>query len=99
MGRNNRGDEIEVLLNFSNPHGNALEGLHLSGHAAESFAKAIAPNFSEVGLPGVSYPPIRLVSGEQVDFIVEEKSIIKLKSKKWLKWVSPLRVPRRFARL
>ena len=73
MGTNNRGDETEVLLNYSNPHGNALAGLHLSGQAAESFAKAITPHFKEIGLPGVSYPPIRLASPEQIDFIVEEK--------------------------
>jgi len=73
MGRNHRGDEIEVLLNYANAHGSSLTGLHLSGKAAESFDKAITPHLGEVGLPGVSYPPVRLSSREQIDFIVEEK--------------------------
>lgn len=40
MGTNDRADETEVLLNYSNPHGNSLAGLHLFGPAAESFARA-----------------------------------------------------------
>ena len=73
MGRSNRGDETEVLLNYASPHGDALAGLHLSGKAADSFVKAITPHFNEVGLPGVGYPPVRLASREQVEFIIEEK--------------------------
>ena len=97
MGKNHHGD-VEVLLNYANPHGNALAGLHLSGKAAESFDMAITRHLGEVGLPGVSYPPVRLSSREQVDFIVEEKVEYQKKIKKWLKWVSPLRVERESVR-
>jgi len=73
MGSNDRGDETEVLLNYASPHGDALAGLHLTGRAAESFVKTVIPHIGQVGLPGVAYPPVRLVSREQVEFIVEEK--------------------------
>ena len=73
MGRSDRGDETEVLLNYASPHGDALAGLHLTGKAAESFVKTVMPHFGEIGLQGVAYPPVRLASREQVEFIVEEK--------------------------
>lgn len=90
MGRNRRGDETEVLLNYANAHGSALAGLHLSGKAAESFAKATTQNLNEVGLSGASYPPVRLASREQVDFIIEEKVEYQKKIKEMVEMGFPI---------
>lgn len=70
---NHRG-EAEVLLNFTNAQGRALVGVHISGKAAEAFVRATTRKLKEVGFSEASYPPVRLASRGQVDFVVEDKA-------------------------
>jgi hypothetical protein len=73
MARNHPENETEVLLNYTNADCSSLPGLHLTGAAAKSFEKSTDSQLRRVGLPGVSYSPVSLVSQEQARFIVEEK--------------------------
>ncbi|MFI6958485.1 hypothetical protein ACIBJI_34075 [Nocardia sp. NPDC050408] len=73
MGKNQRTDETEVLMNYANVDGDTLFGLHLSGGSAKIFEKAVRSQLSQIGDSGVGYPPVEIVSREQVDYIVDRK--------------------------